>query len=316
MSYTKDSNPRSTTHPDIARPDWLPEAQWPFALRRFRLCPDDPTPGAGAGLDVHYTDEGRGPTLVFVHAGMWSFIWRDTVAALRSDFRCIALDFPGTGLSGGTKADINIASYPDIVNGLLDHLKVERATLVVHDLGGGVGVAAAGDRPERVEGLVATNSFAWPPGTRALRVMLSIMGSRPVTATMGTARIIPRMTSTRFGVGRHFGRADRQSFLGPYRSRALSRNFHRTMRSAAAAGGLFEQAEVALTDSLQGLPLLTVFGENNDQFGFADTWQTHFPYAQRSSMAGGNHFPMCDDPEAYVSLLRSWHQSRVATRAA
>lgn len=298
---------------DLARPGWLPEAQWPFAIRRYhhRGPSENGKPGSAA-LAIHYTDEGQGPTLVFVHAGMWSFIWRDIIASLRHDFRCITLDFPGTGLSGGTANDVDIASYPAILNGLLDHLDVDDATVVVHDLGGAVGVVAAGERPNRVAGLVATNSFAWPPATRALRMMLGFMGSGPTVATLGTVGLIPRLTSTRFGVGRHFGRADRKSFLGPYRSRFYRRNFHRTMGSAADSTEVFQRAEAALTGPLSALPVLTVFGENNDQFGFADTWQTHFPNAERWTIPGGNHFPMCDVPRDYASRLRDWHHRCVA----
>ena len=140
---------------------------WAFAIRRF----EHTSPG-GEPLAIHYTDEGEGPAPVFVHAGMWSFIWRDTIAELRSDFRCTTLDFPGAGLSAGKPADVDLETFPSIVNGLLDHLDVDAATFVVHDLGGAVGVVAAARRPERVYGLVVTNSFAWPADRRALKAML------------------------------------------------------------------------------------------------------------------------------------------------
>ena len=122
-----------------------------------------------------------------------------------------------------------------MINALLDHLGVERATFVVHDLGGVVGVAAATERPERFAGLAATNSFAWPPEGRALRAMLAIVGSRTATATLGTARLVPRLTRGKAGVGLHYDKADRRAFFGPYRRRSASRNFHRAMRSARRA---------------------------------------------------------------------------------
>ncbi len=102
-----------------------------------------------------------------------------------------------------------------ILNPLLDHLDVEAATFVVHDLGGAVGIVAAARRPERVEGLVVTNSFAWPAGRRALRVMLRVIGSRPATGLLGTLRVIPRASRSKIGVGRHYDRADRWRSLFP-----------------------------------------------------------------------------------------------------
>jgi haloalkane dehalogenase len=286
----------------LDRPDWLSQQRWPFAIRRF----EHTSPG-GEPLAIHYTDEGEGPALVFVHAGMWSFIWRDTIAELRSDFRCITLDFPGAGLSAGKPADVDFETFPSLVNALLDHLSVVAATCVVHDLGGAVGVVAAARRPERVDGLVVTNSFAWPADRRALRVMLRVMGSRTATGLLGTMRVIPRASRSKSGVGRHYDRADRAAFFGPYRARTFSRNLHRAMRSARRSTTMFEHAADALESDLAHLPVLTVFGEKNDPFGFADRWQALFPGASAWTVAGGNHFPMCDDPAGYTRHLRDWH---------
>ncbi len=305
----------TTIHPfpaddALERPEWLSVAQWPFALRSY-----EHRAGRQQSLAIHYTDEGDGPALVFVHAGMWSFIWRDVIGDLRSDFRCITLDFPGAGLSQGGPTDVDLETFPAIVNGLLDHLNVASATLVVHDLGGVVGVVAAGEQPERIDGLIATNSFAWPPEGKALRAMLGIMGSRPMTGVLGTLRVIPRATRSKSGVGRHFDKADRLAFFGPYRKRTLSRNFHRAMRSARRSEPMFGKAEVALRSKLAHLPVFTVFGEKNDQFGFAERWRDLFPDASSWTVAGGNHFPMCDDPTGYADRVREWHRAHV-TRVA
>lgn len=291
----------------IDRPEWLSPAQWPFALRRHAHRNDH-----GEVIDIHYTDEGSGPTLVFVHAGMWSFIWRDAIAALRSDFRCITLDFPGTGLSGGGRGDIEIDTFPHILDAVLDACHVTEASFIAHDLGGVVGVLAAALQPERATGLVATNSFSWAPDRVALRAMLRIMGSRSMTATLGSLRVVPRLSRTSAGVGRHFDAADRTAFFGPYRSRSKARNFHRTMRSARRATGTFERAEQALIGPLAHLPVLTIFGEKNDPFGFADRWQNLFPAARQWTVEGGNHFPMCDDPDGFVEHVAAWHRVEVS----
>lgn len=297
-----------TTHPTAAvqRPEWLPTEQWPFTVRTYTHHPEGGDPVA-----IHYTDEGGGPVLLFVHAGMWSFIWRDIIAELHSEFRCISLDFPGAGLSSGKPGDVELEAFPTIVNGLLDHLDLDAVTFVVHDLGGAVGVAAAAEQPERASGLVVTNSFAWPPDRRALNVMLGVMGGRLATGLLGTLRVIPRMSRSKMGVGRHYDRADRQAFFGPYRRRSSSRNFHRVMRSARRSTELFERAANALASNLSHLPVLTVFGENNDPFHFADHWRSLFPDAYSWTVEGGNHFPMCDDPVGYAQHIRDWHRTEI-----
>lgn len=73
-----------------ARPAWLSAAEFPFTSRELAID----------GHLVHYVDEGDGPTRVFVHAGpAWSFVYRDLIVPLRDQFRCVAPDLPGTGLS-------------------------------------------------------------------------------------------------------------------------------------------------------------------------------------------------------------------------
>lgn len=289
----------------IERPEWLDTDRWPFALRRHTITHGDQE------LIVHVTDEGDGPTLVFVHAGMWSFVWRDAIEALRSRFRCISVDFPGSGLSDGEPADVDLTAFPALLDDVLDARGVERATFVVHDLGGVVGVHAAARRPGRLNGIVAVNTFAWRPDSRSLRVMLRVMGSRVVTGLIGTTRLVPRLTSTRAGVGRHLDRADRRAFFGPYRSRRAARSFHRAMRSARRSPQLFEAAEHLLATTFAERPVFTVFGEKNDPFGFAGRWRGIFPEATSWTVPGGNHFPMCDDPGGFARHLAAWHDEHV-----
>jgi haloalkane dehalogenase len=301
----------------LDRPSWLGTDVWPHLVRTYHH------PGPDGGVrPLHYLDEGpaagpegdTAPTLVLVHAGMWSFVWRDLVGELRSRFRCLAIDFPGAGLTPGTGDEVDLASFASLLGDWLDHLRVERATFVVHDLGGVVGVTAAAARPERVEGIVAVNSFAWPADTAPLRAMLRILGAPTTTAILGSLRVVPRLTRTRFGVGRHLDRDGRRAFYGPYAlSRAHGRNFHRALASAARSAGLFADADRALRTTLAGLPVLTVFGERNDPFGFADGWRERFPSARAHTVSGGNHFPMCDAPRPVAARIADWHRAEVAT---
>lgn len=53
-------------------------------------------------MRVRYINEGSGPALLFVNASRWSFMFRDVIVRLRGQFRCLAIDFPGCGLSPDT----------------------------------------------------------------------------------------------------------------------------------------------------------------------------------------------------------------------
>lgn len=288
----------------IERPDWLDHSVWPFTTRTYHHG-DQP---------VHYLDEGDGPAIVFIHVGMWSFIWRDLITQLSTDFRCLTLDYPGAGLTPGHHRDIDLESFVNLTTAWLDHLGIDDAVYVVHDLGGVVGINTAARRPTSVRGVVAINSFAWPPHTRSLQAMLRLMGGPTATGLVGSLRVIPRMTRSKFGVGRHYDRASKRAFYGPYRQRrAAARNFHRVMGSIRHSGDLFEHAESALGNTLAGTPALLVFGENNDPFGFADIWHQYYPHAVSRVIDGGNHFPMCDDPDIVATWISDWHRDSIGS---
>jgi hypothetical protein len=65
---------------DPGRPSWLTPAAFPFESHFVDVD----------GTKIHYIDEGSGPALLFVSAGFWSFMFRDVILRLRSNFRCIA----------------------------------------------------------------------------------------------------------------------------------------------------------------------------------------------------------------------------------
>jgi haloalkane dehalogenase len=53
-----------------------------------------------AARDYNYLDEGAGPPLILLHGNpTWSFLYRDVIAGLRDRYRCVAIDYPGFGLS-------------------------------------------------------------------------------------------------------------------------------------------------------------------------------------------------------------------------
>ena len=73
-----------------ARPAWVPGELYPFTDRYIEID----------GNLVHYVDEGTGPPLLLLHGNpSWSFGYREVIRLLADEFRCVALDYPGFGLS-------------------------------------------------------------------------------------------------------------------------------------------------------------------------------------------------------------------------
>ena len=79
----------------------------------------------GAWRGIHYVDEGTCDALLLLHGNpSWSFLYRKIIAALRGDFRCVALDFPGYGLSDAA---------PDYLSPQHSKAAYSSASLIVFD---------------------------------------------------------------------------------------------------------------------------------------------------------------------------------------
>ena len=289
----------------IERPGWLQPEEFPFRLQTLDL----------PSGNVSYIDEGNGPTLLFVHAGLWSFIWRDAIVRLQKDFRTIAIDFPGFGVAAAPDTDPTIPGLSTVLAEFVAELDLSDVTLVAHDLGGPVALGAAAVDPGRYRAMVLTNTFAWEPDKWSLRAMLRTMGSRPMAWLDAATNFLPRMSTNRFGVGRHLSRAGKKAFRGPFRDRSRRRRFHLLMRSALDSAEHFNRIEEATGSALNDRPVLTIFGQHNDAWGFQDRLGSTFPDHEGIVASKGYHFPMTADPDLFADTIRDWWQRQVAKPA-
>src|SRR5829696_4043934 len=91
-----------------------------------------------AGARVHYVDEGSGPPLLMLHGNpTWSFLYRDVIAGLRDQFRCIAPDLPGFGFSTAAAGfGFRPFEHSQVIERFIEALGLRDITLMVHDWGG------------------------------------------------------------------------------------------------------------------------------------------------------------------------------------
>lgn len=116
-----------------------------------------------AGARLHYIDEGSGPTLVMLHGNpSWCFLYRHLINALRTQYRCIAIDLPGFGLSSPPPGyGYTPAEHASVVGSALEALQLHDSCLVAHDWGGPIGLRAMLDTG-RIVRAVLGNTWAWP----------------------------------------------------------------------------------------------------------------------------------------------------------
>jgi len=274
------------------RPEWLTWDSYPFELRTLS-SPEG---------DIAYIDEGEGPPLLFVHVGMWSFVWRDVLVRLREGYRCIAIDAPGSGLSPAPTARVpGIAEAATAVDRVVRHLELNDITLVFHDLGGPACLLASGNWIDRVRLLVAVNTFGWCPSRVVLPSMLRLMGSAPMRHLDVFTGWLPRISSTRFGVGRNLDKTERAVFRKGMDRRQRGM-FHHYVNSARPGRSDYGTIETNV-ERLAARQLVTIFGERNDPGHFQEKWLQRFPDATQVVVPGSYHFPMCDDPDLVAATI-------------
>jgi len=111
--------------------------------------------GARIYYETHGPKPGAAPAIVFAHgAGGNHLSWWQQVPHFRDRYTCVVFDQRGFGQSADAPDGPGGAAFADDLLVLLDHLGIERATLVAQSMGGWTCLNFALRHPERVERLM------------------------------------------------------------------------------------------------------------------------------------------------------------------
>src|SRR2546423_13930189 len=119
----------------------------------------------GAGPRVHYVDEGKGIPVVMFHGNpTWSFLYRKVIQELKGEFRCIAMDYPGFGMSERPANYVyTSAEHAQVVGKLVDHLGLEGFIVVGQAWRAPIRISVALERASRAAGTLIASTWNWPP---------------------------------------------------------------------------------------------------------------------------------------------------------
>lgn len=281
----------------MQNPAWLNRTAYPFRSRVMEL----------ADGQIHYVDEGQGPTLLMIHGTpTWSFLYRKLITALAPSYRCIALDHLGFGLSvkppGGQYRPEDHARR---LREFIERLGLRDIVLVVHDFGGPIGLSYAIDQPENVRALVLCNTWMWslrgkPSVERLGRIMGGPVGRLLSTRLNFSPRVLLRAAwgdkaSLTPEIHDHYTKvfptpADRQA---PW---VLAREL---LGSSTWFAQLWEQRK-----RIADKPALLLWGMRDPTFTPADLarWQALFPDAGVVRLEKAGHFVPEEAPEITTTV--------------
>jgi cis-3-alkyl-4-acyloxetan-2-one decarboxylase len=291
---------------DSAQHDAPWRALYPFDSRWFFVD----------GRRLHYLDEGPRDaqrTLLFVHGNpTWSFHWRRLIESLRGEYRCIALDHLGCGLSDLQPRPLRLADHIVNLQKLVETLDLQRITLVAQDWGGAIGLGALLAERERFERIILFNTGAFRPWFIPWRIRACrgpVLGRLMVQGANAFSRAALTMTLARKS---GLEPAVRSGYLAPYNSwrrRAAVYQFVRDIPSndRHPTWQTLEAIERKLPQ-MADLPTLLVWGERDWCFNtrcltrFVEEW----PDADVVRLPDVGHWVVEDAPEEAEEAVRSF----------
>lgn len=111
------------------------------------------------GINVFYTDEGKGTAMVLLHGFLEnSTMWDEIKKALVKKYRIITIDLLGHGQTGCLGYLHTMEMMAEAVEVVLHHLKIRKSIFVGHSMGGYVSLAFAEKKPDAIKTLVLLNS--------------------------------------------------------------------------------------------------------------------------------------------------------------
>jgi haloalkane dehalogenase len=260
------------------------------------------------GARIHYVDEGQGPVVLMLHGNpTWSFLYRKMIARMSAHFRCVAVDYPGFGLSTAPDGyDFLPSTHANVVSEFVEALDLADFIVVMQDWGGPIGLAVAERHPKRVRGLVIGNTWGWPlAGELRMEAFSWLMGG-PIGRTMAR---------TFNGVWRYFmkeGFVEQPSEpeMAMYRAPFLDRAnriqtaiFPRQLVKAQA----FEAEVEAGLNKLSSKEVLFLWG--TEDFAFRkpelERFMTYFPNHEHHALHA-SHFWQDDQGEVAADHILDW----------
>jgi pimeloyl-ACP methyl ester carboxylesterase len=258
------------------------------------------------GVRLYYYaagSRGTGEPIILLHGFPTSgHLWSDLVPLLPKGHRVVVLDLLGFGRSDSPgAADLSLLGHATRVVRLMDALRIDRATLIGHHMGGAIAQCVAINWPARITrlGLVASTGFdITVTGTFALaRAFLPLTSVVPHRLLL---RAMARDLNHRY-CDTERGRHSVEQYLRPFTSAGGHRSFLRHL--SAFAEGETNELATRLTDV--SVPVALVWG-SDDAFvppSLARRLRERIPRATLDIIDHVRHFTPEEAPERVATVV-------------
>ncbi len=259
---------------------------------------------------MHYIEQGSGEVLLFVHGTpTWSFLYRDFVKHLSGNYRCIAIDHLGFGLS--EKPDCLDGSPQWHADNLLEFIRqkdLKNITLVVHDFGGPIGLGAALQESGRIKRVVLFNTWLWAtaqdPAAQKIDKMVNSWLGRFLYFNLNFSPKV--LLKKGFADKRNLSKTVHQYYVQPFSDKNSRQSLYKIAQSLVGASDWYQQQWEQL-HQLEDKEWLILWG-TQDEFikpDYLTRWKERLPQAEIHPFNCG-HFVQEEDSSGALDAIRNF----------
>lgn len=112
------------------------------------------------GLTIHYEEKGYGTVIVLLHGwgGSLNSLFPLQLLLAEKGFRVISVDLPGFGESQSPGKDFSLENFAEVLELVLEKLKIKSCILFGHSFGGSIAVKIAVREKIHIEKLILCNT--------------------------------------------------------------------------------------------------------------------------------------------------------------
>ena len=259
------------------------------------------------GVRIHYQEAGddKAPPMILIHGFISSnLVWNEVFLPLaKAGFRVIAPDLPGYGYSDKPRdGEYTIAAQARAVLGLMDHLGIEKATIVGASYGGAVAAMLALECPERVARLVLVGAVSSDEVKKKLLLRLAslpIIGDIATPLFLGSRWILRKRTEE---VYRRLGfPLDERKLEARHHLLETSNTHHAMIRTVRR----WSANRITRDAHLIRQPTMLVWGDEDNHIPISNAYKLRdaIPNSRLVVFRRCGHLPPTEYPERFVEIV-------------
>ena len=260
---------------------------------------------------IHYVDEGQGQVILFSHAPLGSaFMFRRFIKLLSRSYRCIALDYPGFGLSSDTPSEAySIVTQSKVLAQFIQKLDLRHVIALGHDTGGASLFKVAADHPDWFKGLILTDTVIFPTSQYPkIHKMLNVVGSKFFQTLNAWTNLLVRLTFSKGVPTRKLLKEELAQYRALFDTGQKRRRITELLYSLRQEEACMRSIQAGFERQLNATPALLVYGADDPvaQMGIPARIHAMLQNVELFFIPKEGHFPHEGQPENMAEIIDQW----------